>query len=80
MHFNMSAMGNNEFIMSADEGTMIMLDENTTLAEAISRFNSSEDSAGDRVGDTGTVTVFMSDPTYAAEIFERLRDETMGDE
>lgn len=80
MHFNMDVDSRGEFVMvPSSQPMMVDLSENTTLAEVLEHFNMSIDSEGELSGQNG-VTVFMSDPTYAAEIFERLRAESRSDE
>jgi|SRR6056297_330073 len=80
MHFNMDADSAGDITMvPSSQPMMVDLSENTTLAEVLEHFNMSIDSQSDRAGQNG-VTVFMSDPTYAAEIFERLRAESLSDE
>jgi hypothetical protein len=80
MHFNMSADNRDEIIMTpASEGMMVDIGPDTTISEVLEHFNMDEDMTLERSGRSG-VTVFMSDPTYASEIFERLRAESLEDE
>jgi hypothetical protein len=80
MHFNMDADSAGDIRMSPSNAPMMVdLGEDTTLAQVLAHFNMDANSAGDLRGQQG-VTIIMSDPTYAAEIFARLRAESLMDE
>jgi hypothetical protein len=80
MHFNMDADSRDEIIMTpSSEPMMADLNEETTIAEVLEHFNMDEDMALEQAGRSG-VTIIMSEPTYASEIFERLRAESREDE
>ncbi len=80
MHFNMDADNQGEIIMTpASEPMMADLSMNTTLAEVLEHFNMDIESMSDLRGTNG-VTIIMSDPGAAAEIFARLRAESAEDE
>lgn len=51
----------------------------SSLGTAVRILNQSADSQSDLVGTNG-LTVVPSEPAYAAEIFEQLREESRGDE
>ncbi len=80
MHFNMDADNRDEIIMTpSSEPMMADLSEETTIGEVLDHFNMDVDSTLMQAGRSG-VTIIMSDPTHAAEIFERLRAESLEDE
>lgn len=73
MHFNMSADNSSEVIM-LPQGDSVMADlaMGTTLAEVFAQLNMSAENMSELTGQAGTVTILMSDPTHAADIFARL--------
>ena len=73
MHFNMDADGADQITMLPQgETAMADLQMGTTLTEVFTHLNMDADSLSALTGQAGTVTILMSDPTYAAEIFQRL--------
>ncbi|MBL4627219.1 MAG: hypothetical protein JKY00_04160 [Roseicyclus sp.] len=75
MHLNMSAENESELIM-VPQGDIMMadLEMGSTLADVFRQLNLSAETMADLRGQGETVTIIMSDPTYAAEIFRRLMD------
>jgi hypothetical protein len=73
MHFNMFADNASELLMEpAGDGPVTMqLVPGSTLAEVFAQLNMDADVAMDVSGQTG-VTIIMSDPAHAEEIFRRL--------
>lgn len=81
MHFNMDADNADQFVMLPQgETAMADLEMGTTLAQVFQRLNLSADTMGDVRGANGSVTILMSDPTHAAEIFRRLMEESREDD
>lgn len=81
MHFNMDADNSSQLIMQPQGDTVMAdLQMGTTLADVFAELNMSADNMGEIAGQNGTVTILMSDPTYAAEIFRRLAAESAGDD
>lgn len=81
MHFNMDADSRDDIVMSPQgDSVMADLEMGTTLSEVFQHLNMSADTMGDITGQSGTVTILMSDPTYAAEIFRRLMEESREDD
>lgn len=74
MHFNMFADNASELIMEpAGDGPVTMqLVPGSTLAQVFAELNMDADNAMNVSGQDG-VTIIMSNPTYAAEIFRRLQ-------
>lgn len=73
MHFNLSADTASEVIMSPSGNiTMSDLTMGTTLADVFQQLNLSADNMAELAGESGTVTILMSDPTHAGEIFRLL--------
>ena len=75
-HFNQSADASTDLITVGPNGpvlgTTVSSMGDNAIGAAISRFNASLDSVGDRVN-ADTVTVFSGGPAYAADICEQLR-------
>lgn len=80
MHFNMDADTPSDIRM-LPQGPIrtMMLEDGTTLMQVYEQFNLDADTLADIRGQNG-VTVIMSDPSHAAEIFRRLKAEGMSDE
>jgi hypothetical protein len=74
--FNQSADASTDVISvgpnGPELGTTVSSMGNNAIGTAVSQFNASIDSVGDRVN-ADTVTVFSSTPAYGADIFEQLR-------
>lgn len=80
MHFNMDADNASEMRMvPMGDAQVVDLNDNATLLEVFNHFNMDADSLSDVRGQAG-VTVIMGDPSYAAEIFERLMEESRENE
>ena len=80
MHFNMDASSGSDIRMSPASAPMMAdLSVNTTIADVLAHFNMDADSFSQLQGQSG-VTIIMSDPAHAAEIFRRLQAESLEDE
>ena len=75
LHLNMSAENQSELIMVPQgDITMADLGMGSTLADVFSHLNLSAENMSELRGQGDTVTVIMSDPAHAAEIFRRLME------
>ncbi|GAA5075711.1 hypothetical protein N0B44_09825 [Roseibacterium beibuensis] len=72
--YNESVDTNAERINNVQLGTQVKIGENSALATAVEIANSSADTPSDRIS-TDTVTVFPSEPAYAADTIARIRAE-----
>lgn len=79
MHFNMDKDRTSDLRMSSGEVVMVDSTDSEALAQALANFNLSEDSLTDMRGLDG-VTVIMSDPKFAAEVFRRIMAESAENE
>lgn len=80
MHFNMDVDNLGGVRMTPASAPMMAdLSSATTIADVLEHFNMDADSFSELQGQSG-VTIIMSDPTQAAEIFRRLRAESAEDE
>lgn len=80
MHFNMDADNLGDRRMTPTGLMTVDLQPGSTLSEVFSHLNMDADRAMDVSGDGAGVTIVMSDPAHAAEIFRRLMAESMGDD
>jgi len=80
MHFNMDVDNLGDIRMTPASAPMMAdLSSATTISDVLQHFNMDADSFSELEGQSG-VTIIMSDPTQAAEIFRRLRAESQEDE
>lgn len=82
MHFNMDEDSADEMRM-VPEGNPIIVDlgRDTSLAEIFAQFNMQEDMFTSQRGQGANgVTIIMSDPGFAADVFEMIRAESLEDE
>ena len=81
MHFNMFADNASELQMvpTGDAPVSMQLVPGSTLAQVFAELNMDADAAMDLQGQAG-VTIIMSDPTHAAEIFRRLMEASREDD
>lgn len=80
MHFNMDADSTGDRRMTPTGLTTVDLSAGSTLADVFAHLNMDADTSMDVTGDGPGVTIVMSDPAHAAEIFRRLMAESMGDD
>lgn len=80
MHFNMDEDSQSDVRMvPAGDIVTVDLDETATLSDIFSRLNMDEDSVADMRGGNG-VTIVMTDPSRAADIFAMLMEASREDE
>lgn len=79
LHFNMDADSPSDLRMSSGEVLMVDSTDTAALQEALDNFNMSADRLSDTRG-SGGVTVIMSDPKFAGEIFRRIMAESAENE
>ncbi|WP_224816547.1 hypothetical protein [Hasllibacter sp. MH4015] len=81
MHFNMSEdSASDRRMVPVGELMMADLTMDSTLSDVFRQLNMSVETMSDLRGETGFVTVIASDPAHGAEIFERLRLQSLEDE
>lgn len=81
MHFNMDEDSNmNVRMIPTGDAQIVDITDEQTLLDIYRHFNMDADSMADVRGLGAGVTIIMSDPTYADEIFNRLRAESLSDE
>lgn len=81
MHFNMDEDSNmNIRMIPSGDAQIVDITDDQTLLDVYSHFNMDVDSMSDLRGQGEGVTVIMTDPTRAQEIFARLRAESAEDE
>lgn len=74
LHFNMSADNTGEIIMDPRSDIMMAdLTMGSTLSEVFRILNLDADNMSELRGQGDTVTVIMSNPSFATDVFERLR-------
>lgn len=75
MHFNMSTESASDIVM-VPSGDIMMADltMGSTLAEVFRILNMSVENMSDLVGEGDTVTIIMSNPTHAQDIFDMLME------
>jgi len=81
MHFNMDEDSNmNIRMIPSGDAQIVDITDDQTLLDIYRLFNMDVDSMSDLRGQGDGVTVIMTDPTRAQEIFARLRAESAEDE
>jgi len=80
MHFNMDADNAGDMRMAPMGLTTVELSSNSSLAEVFDHLNMDADNMMDVAGQGGGVTIIMSDPSHASDIFMRLMEESSEDE
>lgn len=78
MHFNMDEDTPGEMHMVPMGMTTVQLSDNATLSEVFQHLNMDENPI-ETAGSNG-VTIIMSDPAHAADVFRMLLEESRGDD
>ncbi|MEM7722568.1 MAG: hypothetical protein AAF376_09355 [Pseudomonadota bacterium] len=83
IHFNMDVdqvlERRNPFGAASRSGTFVSTQSRPDLAQSFARFNAQEDSVDGRRGLRGA-TIFSNRPAHGADIFARIRAESLEDE